>query len=123
PALSSAQREARDALMALVSDVFAAAEGVSEWNEPQLDRLVVWALPYFDRSDLDPGPPIEWPLNPELLTLDPETQRGCVELSERRAERLVAAATSSTQLTPWTAGEERYQLVLRPQLLASDVCA
>jgi len=123
PALTSAQREARDTLMAFVSKVFAAAEGISDWSEPELDRLVVWALPYFDRSDLDPGPSIEWPLNPELLALDPDTQRACVELADRRAERLVDAATAATELTPWLVGEERYQLVLRPQLLESDVCA
>ena len=123
PTLTAQQREARNSLMALVSKLFTATEGVSEWTEPALDRLVVWALPYVDRSDLDPGPPIEWPLNPELLRVDPDTQRACVELLDRQAEKLVSAATAATALTPWLVDGERYVLVLRPQLTELDVCS
>ncbi len=122
PALSAQERDARDALMAFVSKAFAAVDQLEDWAEPALDRLLVWSVPYFEREDLDPGPAIEWPLNPALLALDPETQRGCVELAERRAERFVEAATPATALTPWLVDGERFQLVVRPQLLERDAC-
>ena len=123
PALTGAQREARQTLMALVSKVLAATAGLSEWTEPSLDRVVIWALPYFARDDFDPGAPIEWPLNPELLSFDPDLGLACVELSDRRAERLVQAALPATQLTPWLLEGQRFSLVVRPALTASDGCS
>lgn len=122
PALTTDQREARDALMALLSSALSAVETASGWTEPALDRVVVWALPYFERTDIDAGPPVDWPLNAALIELDLDTQRACVELTGRRATRVLDAAATATQLTPWQVGTERYAVVLRPALTARDAC-
>ena len=122
PALTQEQRELRDDLMRLISRVFLTLDALGQWTEPSLERILVWALPYFGRDDLDASTELEWPLGAGLVQLDPNTQRACLELSGARAEKVVEAAASATQLTAWRVGEELYSLVIRPALDQRDVC-
>jgi hypothetical protein len=122
PALTAEQRDARQALMDFASDVFALAGTVGEWTEPALDRLVVWALPYSQPDNIDPGPAIEWPLDAALIVYDPDVGRACLELAGREAALLTDVAAPATQLTPWQVADERYALVVRPQLVPDDGC-
>lgn len=122
PTLTPEQTEARQGLMAFVSDAFAAAGTVADWTVPRPDRILVWAFPHVDRTDIDAGPALEWPLAPELIALDPDTGRACIELSGRRAVRLLEAAMPATDLTPWQAGEVQYNLVVRPVIVPADTC-
>jgi hypothetical protein len=122
PALTPSQADARAELMSIVSAAFAAAASVTEWTEPGVSDIVVWALPYFAPQDIDPGPEIDWPLATDAISVDPGLERGCVELAGADANLVLEAARPATQLSPWRIGAERYTLVIRPRLLQQDRC-
>lgn len=115
PGVEGEAAEARDAALGLVEAVRDIIDDPAlEWEVVEPDRLVVGSLPYDLTPDVDPGPPVSWPLDAELVAATGETQAGCVTLAGEQARIVVEVARDATEITRWEAGDQEYQLVFIP---------
>ncbi|MCY1139671.1 hypothetical protein OWR29_16850 [Actinoplanes sp. Pm04-4] len=128
PMLTDAQKTARKNLAAFVdklSDLPAAAEP-SASAPYDAESLAVLARPYIKQQGDDQPAQTEmaWP-GPALPGdyLNPAFKIGCVVVSGAEADKVLAAAKKANQMTPWTAGGEKYLITFRPLLPDEKGCA
>ncbi|MCB0995225.1 MAG: hypothetical protein KDB21_09055 [Acidimicrobiales bacterium] len=113
--LVSPARENRTAVAALVDDVRSLIDDPARgWTVVTPERLVVRSMAYALASDVDPGPPVPWPLEPETIGVPENRIAGCLELEGADAERVIEVAAEATQITRWDAEQTDYQLVFVP---------
>ena len=113
--LTDEQAQTRAALMELISAVRAILDSPERtWAPYVAAAWEIHSLPYTQPADIDPGPAIEWPLEPESLRLDLETGQGCVAVGGEDAAAAVEAAAGATEISRWIVGSETVALVFRP---------
>jgi hypothetical protein len=127
--LGAEQTASWERLLALIGEVDAITQDVgqsastNQVYEPEAIAAVV--TPWTDDDDgIDPEP-VSWP-GPPLPgeRLDPEFAVTCVTAAGKAADAVLAAATSATAITPWTADDgSRWSVTLRPLLPHESSCA
>ncbi|WP_250035230.1 hypothetical protein [Paractinoplanes maris] len=127
PMLDAAQEAARAKLAGFVDKLgdLAAGGDPSSTTAYQPESMAVLARPWTKPAAGDVAQPeIAWP-GPALPGdyLNPAFKIGCVVVSGAEAGKVVAAAKKANQMTPWTAGGEKYLITFRPLLPDETGCA
>jgi hypothetical protein len=127
PSLTPAQRTARGALTAFVDQLtgLADAPGLPEAQPYQPTAVAAFAEPWVKPTDLPTPPPAQpWP-GPVLpgVPLQQDTKGGCVTATGAEASKVLTAAKTANQLTPWTSGSATWTVLFRPLLPDETGCA
>jgi hypothetical protein len=127
PMLTDAQESARTKLAAYVKKLHDLATGeaatASTPYEPK--SVAVLARPWTKPAGNDPAQAeVAWP-GPALPGdyLNPAIKIGCVIVTGDDLDGVMTAAKKANQLTPWTAGGEKYFVNFRPLLPDEKGCA
>lgn len=128
--LTEAQRAGRAKLQELVAALTdlagtLGADRVSpaEPYQPSVVAALATAWP-GDPEGIPPQPALAWP-GPALPgpSLGPGPDPGCVELRGAALSELLTTATKANAQTPWTSGDDRWSVALRPLLPDETECA
>jgi len=115
PALTPEQTAAREELSTLIADVQAIVDDPGrEWQFADPTAMLARSYPPVEQTDVDPGPPVEFPIDDAGALSTARTGFGCMQLVDEELELVLDAARDATQITPWVVGEETVQIVLRP---------
>jgi hypothetical protein len=117
-------RELVQALSDLPSTLGAGAVSTGEQYVPTAVAAVASPWVASEDTNLPTSPEMVWP-GPNLpgKPLAEGMDLGCVEAGGDAATKVLKAATSATELTPWTSGGKRWTVALRPLLPDESSCA
>jgi hypothetical protein len=128
PALTPAQRDARAKLAAFVEQLteLPAAKGMPESQPYEPSALAVLSRPWVKPADDLPSPPAvtPWP-GPALPGdyLQQAVKQGCLTVTGAEAKKVLAAAETANQNTPWKSGTATWSVSFRPLLPDESGCA
>jgi hypothetical protein len=128
PMLTDAQEAARATLAGFVKKLtdLSAGDGASASKAYEPASVAVLARPWTkEQAGGEPAQAeVAWP-GPALPGdyLNPTFKIGCVVVTGAGADQVLAAAKKANQLTPWTAGGEKYLITFRPLLPDETGCA
>ncbi|MEO3745730.1 hypothetical protein [Plantactinospora sp. B5E13] len=116
-------RELVAALTDLAGTLGADRVGPAEPYQPSAVAALATAWP-GDPEGLPAQPALAWP-GPALPgpSLGPGPDPGCVELRGAALSELLTMATKANAQTPWTSGDDRWTVALRPLLPDETECA
>ncbi|GAA0807609.1 hypothetical protein [Spirilliplanes yamanashiensis] len=122
PALTAAQRTARQKLSAFVEQLGALQGTAGAPYEPA--ALAAIAVPWknTDEPGISAPPAREWP-GPQLPGDVGAAGLGCATVTGADVGEVLAAAKDANALTPWTSGGKQWTVTLRPLLPDEASCA
>jgi hypothetical protein len=113
--LTPEQTAARQELSTLIADVQAIVdEPDREWQFTEPTAMLARSYPPAEQADVDPGPPVEFPVDDAGALSTAATGFGCMELTGEDLDLVLETAADATQITPWIVGDETVQIVFRP---------
>jgi hypothetical protein len=113
--LTPAQTAARQDLTTLMGDVQAIVDDPGrEWQFADPTAMLARSYPPVEQADVDPGPPLEFPVDDAGALSTATTGFGCMELRGEDLDLVLEAARDATQITPWVVGDQTVQIVFRP---------
>ncbi|MGX6606971.1 hypothetical protein ACWKSP_33310 [Micromonosporaceae bacterium Da 78-11] len=120
PALTAGQRAARNTLSAYVKKLtgLQTASGMTLPVPYQPETVAVLARPWVDNGSGEPAAAKKaWP-GPKLPGgyLNPDIKIGCVVVAGAEKDTVLAEAKTASQITPWTAGYDKWLVTFRPLL-------
>jgi hypothetical protein len=120
PGLTAGQRAARTKLSAYVKKLtgLSSAPGAAKPATYQPETVAVLARPWADNGSGRPAPAEKTWAGPKLPGgyLNPDIKMGCVVVSGAQKDSVLADARTATQITPWTAGYDKWLITFRPLL-------
>jgi hypothetical protein len=120
PNLTAAQRAARTKLSAYVKKLtgLSSAPGMSKPVTYQPETVAVLARPWADNGSGEPAAATKAWTGPKLPGgyLNPDIKMGCVVVTDAQKDAVLADAKTATQITPWTAGYDKWLITFRPLL-------
>ena len=128
PALTAAQQSARSKLAAFADELtgLPMAEGMTEAVQYQPAALAVLATPWVKPAgDLPSAPPVTpWP-GPALpgAYLNKGAKQGCFTVTGETVDKVLEAAKSANQNTPWSSSAASWTVRFRPMLPDETGCA
>ena len=128
PMLTAPQEAARAKLAGFVKKLsdLSAGDASSATKPYEPTSIAALARPWSkDQTGTGPAQPeVAWP-GPALPGdyLNPAFKIGCVVVTGADTGKVLAAAKKANQLTPWTAGGEKYLITFRPLLPDEKGCA
>ncbi|GAB2574988.1 hypothetical protein Aab01nite_14960 [Paractinoplanes abujensis] len=127
PLLTDAQQKARATLAAYVKKLqdLASGDGYTASKPYEPTSLAVLARPWTKQSGGEPAQAdAAWP-GPALPGdyVNPAIKIGCVVVTGADLDKVMTAARKANQMTPWTAGDQKYLINFRPLLPDEKGCA
>ena len=120
PNLTAAQRAARTRLSAYVKKLtsLSSTPGMSPPVAYRPATVAVLARPWAGNGGGEPAPATKAWTGPKLPGgyLNPDIKMGCVVVTGAQKDAVLADARTATQITPWTAGYDKFLITFRPLL-------